>query len=63
MQGGGMVTRPTRKRPALAFCMAVLLVAARVLRRDSGRRLLTKIAVQRLVVTCEIGPGDEFGVA
>jgi hypothetical protein len=76
------------KRPALAFCMAVVLVAAvagpalagqliiyrgetsagevvaaRVLRRDSGRRLLTKIAFQRLVVTCEEGPGDEFGVA
>jgi hypothetical protein len=82
-----MMIGRARKRPVLAFCMTVVLVAAvggpasagqliiyrgetsagevvaaRVLRRDSGRRLLTKIGFQRLVVSCEEGPGDEFGV-
>ena len=37
-------------------------VAARVIQRDNGRRLLAKIGFERVVVTCEVGPGDEFGV-
>jgi hypothetical protein len=37
-------------------------VAARVIQRDNGRRLLAKIGFERLVVTCEVGPGDEFGI-
>ena len=37
-------------------------VAARVIQRDNGRRLLAKIGFERLVITCEVGPGDEFGV-
>ena len=35
----------------------------RVLRRDSGRLFLTKISFGLIVITCDGGGGDEFGIA
>jgi len=37
-------------------------VAARVLRRDSGRLFLAKLGFGIMVYTCDEGQGDEFGV-
>ena len=38
-------------------------VAVRVLRRDNGRLFMPKLAFERLVFSCDVGEGDEFGIA